>query len=395
MHLHLRPLAVPLGTAEIVERKGLGHPDTLCDVLVEALSARLSRAYLERCGRVLHHNLDKALLFGGASAPAFGGGEVLAPIELYLAGRATVQVGGAPIEVEELAHEVVHDWLGRNLRNLDPEQHLRLRVLVRGGSAHLRDLFAAPERPRCNDTSIGVGYAPLSPLEQAVLAVEAELCAAETRERSPALGEDVKVMGTRLDAQVELTVAVAMVDRHLPDAAAYEAQREWIRRRVEEVARPLLGDVDLRVGVNTGDDPRSGRLYLTVTGTSAEGGDDGQVGRGNRVNGLITPFRPMSLEAAAGKNPVTHVGKLYNLLAGAYCRDLVQQVPAVLAARLALVSRIGDPVDEPAFADLQVALPDGEDPAAIAGPAEALLHRHLSQMDALRSALIAGQLAVC
>ena len=68
--------------------------------------------------------------------------------------------------------------------------------------------------------------------------------------------------------------------------------------------------------VNALDDPKASDesgIYLTVTGLSAEQGDDGEVGRGNRVNGLITPSRAMSLEAAAGKNAVAHVGKLYNL----------------------------------------------------------------------------------
>jgi len=67
-------------------------------------------------------------------------------------------------------------------------------------------------------------------------------------------------------------------------------------------------------------------LYLTATGTSAEQGDDGQVGRGNRVNGLITPYRPMTLEAAAGKNPVSHVGKTYNIAARQICDKIVDDL---------------------------------------------------------------------
>ena len=74
---------------EIVERKGIGHPDTICDALAEELSIALSKFYLERFGLILHHNVDKALLWGGAARAGFGGGEVLQPIELFLAGRAT------------------------------------------------------------------------------------------------------------------------------------------------------------------------------------------------------------------------------------------------------------------------------------------------------------------
>jgi len=39
---------------EIVERKGLGHPDTICDHLSEELSRSLSKYYLEHFGCVLH-----------------------------------------------------------------------------------------------------------------------------------------------------------------------------------------------------------------------------------------------------------------------------------------------------------------------------------------------------
>src|SRR5271157_2165233 len=74
---------------EFVERKGLGHPDTLCDALAEEFSLSLSRFYLDRFGLILHHNVDKALLWGGQAQPAFGGGKILRPIEIYLSGRAT------------------------------------------------------------------------------------------------------------------------------------------------------------------------------------------------------------------------------------------------------------------------------------------------------------------
>ena len=113
------PASLPF---EIAERKGLGHPDTICDALAENLSVALSRFYRDRCGAILHHNVDKALLVGGAARPAFGGGEVLEPIEIYLAGRATAEFGGVKIPVEALAVEASREWLRRNIRFLDPER---------------------------------------------------------------------------------------------------------------------------------------------------------------------------------------------------------------------------------------------------------------------------------
>jgi S-adenosylmethionine synthetase len=112
--------------------------------------------------------------------------------------------------------------------------------------------------------------------------------------------------------------------------------------------------VEVAVNAADGDTPDS--IYLTVTGLSAEAGDDGQVGRGNRVNGLITPYRPMTLEAAAGKNPITHVGKLYGVMADRVARAVVDQVPGVDEAYCYLLSCIGQPIARPRVFDLKVRL---------------------------------------
>jgi len=47
---------------EIVERKGLGHPDYICDAVMDSISISLSKEYLEKAGTILHHNVDKSLL---------------------------------------------------------------------------------------------------------------------------------------------------------------------------------------------------------------------------------------------------------------------------------------------------------------------------------------------
>jgi S-adenosylmethionine synthetase len=110
----------------------------------------------------------------------------------------------------------------------------------------------------------------------------------------------------------------------------------------------------VKVVVNRADDLARGSIYLTVTGTSAEAGDDGEVGRGNRTSGLITPYRVMSAEAAAGKNPLTHVGKLYNVMASRIAAVLVENVAGVTAADCVLVSEIGRPVADPAIVDVAI-----------------------------------------
>jgi S-adenosylmethionine synthetase len=280
----------PSRDVEMVERKGRGHPDSICDAVAEAFSISLTRAYHEQCGAVLHHNVDKVLLAAGSSAPHFGGGEVSAPFEIYLAGRATHEVDSTRIPVGDIAERTSRAWLRANLHALDVDRHVRIHTVVRPGSAALSAIVTG-ERGRpvlANDMSFAVGYAPASRLENIVRAVEQTLTAPSTVAAHPMIGEDVKVMGVRRGRHIDLTIACAFVDRHLRGLSQYVAATHTVAQLAERAAQPYSPDV--RVAVNTADDVGAGRVYLTVTGTSAEGGDDGQTGRGNRVGGLDHPL---------------------------------------------------------------------------------------------------------
>jgi S-adenosylmethionine synthetase len=400
MQAHLSLLDSPspaVAPFEIVERKGVGHPDTICDALTEGLSHALCRFYIERFGLILHHNVDKALLWGGAARPAFGGGEVLEPIEIYIAGRATREARGVTMPVDALAVESSRAWLKANLPALDPERHVRIHTLIRSSSPDLVALF---ERQRAtgvalaNDTSFGVGFAPFDPLERAVLAVERRLNAPATRTAHPEVGPDVKVMGARTGETLRLTVACAIIGRHVRDLADYFAAKARIRALALEAAREVAGVGAVDVEVNTADGEALESIYLTVTGTSAEGGDDGQVGRGNRVNGLITPYRPMSLEAAAGKNPVTHVGKLYNLMASRVAHAVVESVPGVSEAQCYLLSQIGKPIDAPQVFDMKLRLADPGALASLRARIEAVAHDELAGIHGLWRNVLAGDCPV-
>lgn len=351
--LTITTLPVEEPTVEIVERKGLGHPDAICDALAENLSRDLSREYRTRVGQILHHNVDKALLCGGRATPAFSGGRIDAPIDIYLAGRATAEAGGEPIPLADIAREGARRWLRANLHALDADRHVRIHPVLRPGSEALRHIFSAQDLV-ANDTSIGVGYAPLSRLEQLVLAVDRAITERRSDGSAPAWGEDTKIMGVRHAEAVELTLSCAMIGRALQDLDAYLAAKAALEELARSEARQA-GFETCRVSVNAADQPSAGMIYLTVTGVSAESGDDGQVGRGNRVNGLITPGRPMSLEAAAGKNPVTHVGKIYNVACNDIARAIVAAYPQVSQAHCLMVSRIGSPITAPAMVELKIA----------------------------------------
>jgi S-adenosylmethionine synthetase len=395
--LVIHPLREAEPQLEVVEHKGIGHPDSICDAVAEELGLALCRFYLERFGRILHYNVDKALLAGGVARPAFGGGEIVRPMELFLAGRATLQVGDIRVPIAELAEDACRSWMRRALHAVDPHQHVVVRSLVQSGSNDLVDLHRRSletETWLCNDTSYGTGYAPLSELERVVLAVADELEAASKDPASPEYGEDSKIMGIGSESAIDLTVACAFIGRHLPDISEYVRRRSLLRDRLYQAARHLT-DKQVQIAVNAADDFDKGAVFLTVSGTSAEGGDDGQVGRGNRANRLITACRPMTLEAAAGKNPVSHVGKLYQLIATLISQDVLASVNDVERAYCTLVGRIGAPVSKPAAAEVRLLMrEDRPIDAAVSASVENVVRSRLSRVEEVREGILRRALGV-
>jgi S-adenosylmethionine synthetase len=389
----------PLQTAdevEIVERKGIGHPDTICDALAETLSRNLCQEYQRRFGEILHHNVDKALLCGGRATATFGGGSIITPFSIYLAGRAIAEVGGEIIPIREIAVEGSRAWLKANLHALDRDHQVSIDALVQHTSLDLQALFSRRDLrgiALANDTSFGVGYAPLSPLERLVLAIEKQINGRDREREMPAWGEDIKVMAVRSADKVEITVACAMIGRFLANMDEYLEQKSLLEKRVRDLAIEH-GLPACKVAVNTADSISSGGIYLTVTGTSAEAGDDGQVGRGNRVNGLITPCRPMSLEAAAGKNPVTHVGKIYNVLAGDIAETIVAVIPEIESAQCLMVSRIGAPVTLPAVVQIKISTREGVPITDLRERIDALVGNRIARIPELVSGFVAGSISV-
>ena len=389
--------AVEDESVEIVERKGIGHPDSICDGIAEHVCEALAREYIDRVGKVLHYNTDEAQLVAGNAAPAFGGGEVVDPIYILVVGRATreyVDDAGThyDIPVEAIALEAARDYLREHLPNLDLETDVIVDVKLGEGSGDLQDVFGEDGKvvPRANDTSFGVGHAPLSETERIVLETERSLNG-DFAEDNPAVGEDVKVMGKREDDEIDLTVAVALVDTYVPNIEAYKAEIEAIRDHVETLAEAHT-DRDVTVHVNTADNYDDGSIYLTTTGTSAEQGDDGSVGRGNRANGLITPNRSMSMEATSGKNPVNHIGKIYNLLSTEIAQSIVDDVEGIRDLRVRLLSQIGRPIDEPHVADVHVVTDDGLTVADVEPEIKAIVDDELANVTDITQRVIDGEL---
>jgi S-adenosylmethionine synthetase len=370
---------------EMCEHKGVGHPDTITDGACQAAARALLLAYEAAVGRVLHFNLDKGLLVAGRSVPCFGGGAIIEPIKLIVCGRATPCPDD--FDLPELVTEAVIAFLADSVR-VDPAL-FQVVPEVKAGSANLASIYASA-RAVANDTSFGVGFAPLTALEQQVLDTAAMLCSDTLRTKFPAAGDDYKIMGLRVHDELRLTVAVALIDRHINNVAHYIETREAI---AAYLARALPARSVLQLNcLDQRDAHDEEGLYLTVTGLSAEMGDDGQVGRGNRVNGLITPGRPMSLEAAAGKNPVSHVGKIYNVLADALARDIVARIEGVGTVEVQLLSRIGQPLDQPQMALIEVG-PGKVLTAAVRQKISTLANAWFDRIDQVTSDLAHGRMA--
>ncbi|MBO9362224.1 MAG: methionine adenosyltransferase [Thermoflexus sp.] len=376
---------------EIVERKGIGHPDSLCDGIAERISREYTRWCEERLGGALHHNFDKVQLVAGEVSVRFGGGELLKPIRIQIAGRGTPHYNGQAIPMETIAIEAARAYLRETMRYLDPVKHVIIDCFAGRGASELIDIV---HQVTANDTSFGVAHWPRSGLEEAVYGA-AQYLNHELINAFP-IGEDVKVMGLRQGNQVILTVAVPFIATRVHDAAEYEEAKRGVQEALQRFVSslPALEGRTVRVDVNTADHAERGDFYLTLTGTSAEMGDDGAVGRGNRITGLITPFRSSSLEAAAGKNPISHVGKVYNVLALEIARDIVARLPEIREATVHLLSQIGKPLDQPLIANAAVRVRSGRLVPGIQEAVRAVVDEHLSRIHQMRRKIIAGEVSL-
>jgi S-adenosylmethionine synthetase len=343
---------------EIVERKGIGHPDSVCDAAADACSRALCKYYYENFGRYYHHNVDKAALVGGISKPEFGGGMILEPEYFLIVGRAINQILRENkleyIPVANICLEACSQTVGNIFKNIDisTSQHIQFDYAVRPGSIDLTGVFeesdAKEQVPLANDTSFGVGYAPFSDVEKIALEAEKLLNSDAFKKKCPASGEDIKVMVQRVDKDVDITVCGAMVSKYIKDKDEYVNYTNQMKEAVLDLAVKIIPDKNCTCSVNVGDNIDKGIVYLTITGTSAESGDDGEVGRGNRCNGLITPCRTMSLEAVCGKNPINHVGKIYNCLSNEIAREIFARAQGdIIEAHVKLLSQIGRPITDP------------------------------------------------
>ncbi|MFH8132040.1 MAG: methionine adenosyltransferase [Candidatus Aenigmatarchaeota archaeon] len=383
---------------EIVERKGLGHPDYICDSIMNQISINLSKYYLKNFGSILHHNIDKALLAAGEVENKFGGGKIKKPMLLVIGDRATYFVDKEEVPVSEIAISTAKEWFKRNLRFVDPEEHVKYQVELKQVSSALASIFERKKKILgANDTSATVGYAPLSKTEEIVFNTERYLNSREFKREFPETGEDVKVMGIRKDNTLDLTIALAFVDKFIDCEETYFRRKKEVEENLREYMNSNYAFEKININLNSLDKRGKGEsgLFLTVTGTCADGADSGQVGRGNRVNGVIPLKRPTSSEAAAGKNPVSHVGKIYNVLAYKLAEEIYEKVPDLKEVYIWLVSKIGAPIDQPTMVATQVILKEKTHLKNVYKEIEETINERLDSIDKFCMDLAKGKYTVC
>ena len=373
---------------EIVERKGIGHPDSLCDGIAERISIEYTRWCQENLGVLLHHNFDKVQLVAGEVEIGYDGGCMLQPIRIQIAGRGTPAFQGRKVPMDDIAIEAAKQHVRETMRYLNPDRHMVIDSYAGRGAEELQYVV---DHITANDTSFGVSHWPRSGLEHTVYET-AQYINHKLIDEFP-VGEDVKVMGMRRNGELTLTIALPFIATEIGDATEYQE----VKGAAEAAIREYSSQLDYRkvtVMVNTADDVEHDAVYLTLTGTSAEMGDDGAVGRGNRVNGVIAPFRSTSLEAACGKNPISHVGKVYNVLALRAAQDIIEHVPTVRAVTVYVLSQIGAPLDQPLVATALVHTTDGTLTSDIQADVQNLLDEHLGEVSSLCTCILNRELTL-
>ena len=346
-NINIEPLkvhSVEQDNVEIVERKGFGHPDTICNTVVDQISIEYFKKWKG------HHNFDKALLSAGKSTPAFGGGKIERVPTFCLGDRATTIFNGEKVDVESLTKNTVENWFKANMKSFPIPEY---KSYLSEGSGDLRDIFSRDSGRflPSNDTSAATGYAPFSKTENITMNLEKYLNSPAFKKEHPYSGQDIKIMTIRSGSNLNITVAMAIIDRHVDSVKSYKTKIDEMTLDALDYCENNYPDLVPTLRINALDNYTRGidGLYLTVSGSSAECGDSGQVGRGNNPVGVIPLNRPMSVEAASGKNSVSHIGKIYNH----FCFHLSEKIYQAYKEKglntvyVWMVSQIGRPINEP------------------------------------------------
>ena len=346
---------------EVVERKGVGHPDTIADGIAEKISADYSKYCFEHFGAVLHHNVDKVCAMGGLiKIDDWGKAKMVEPFRILVNGRISPSFAGAKIPLSDIFKKSVEIQLKKTLPHLDISKWVKIIDESTSYSKNPRwfnplSLDDLPETVKAyaNDTSTTVGYWPLTPLEQLTLMMEGFFYEGDRNPKFDFIGHDIKVMSVRKGNNIDITLCVPFIVNLTPSYKFYKEHVDSITRSLYELARSFLGSkYDINIYVNNHyrsikkeNIKKIDGYYCNVTGSALDYGEEGVVGRGNNRRGIIPSFRTYTMEAAWGKNPVYHVGKVLGVVVDTLAKEIATKYNC--HAQVVAITRIADPLYEP------------------------------------------------
>lgn len=340
---------------EVVERKGIGHPDTLADGIAEKISIEYSKYCLDKFGFILHHNVDKVCVMGGLAEINWGASKFKEPVRILINGRMSKSFAGTQIPLEEINEKAIKDYLSKTLPHLNLEKDL---LIINETTQYTRNpTWFNPKEEKdlpelskmfANDTSAVVSSYPLTLTEQLPLELEGLFYDKEGNPKYDFIGQDIKVMIIRKEKHYSITMCIPFFAEYVKNFDSYLKQKENIVNIVQNYLNERLKEpITFELFINTQDqNARTIRnLYVVSAGSSTDFGEEGCVGRGNNRQGIIPMFRTHSMEAAWGKNPVYHTGKVYGVIVDTLAKEISLAFKSNV--EVMIVTRMGDPFFSP------------------------------------------------
>lgn len=355
---------------EVVERKGIGHPDTVADQLAEITSIAFATYCIDTFGYPLAHNVDKIGVMGGKSYIDYGIGRLEQPIRVLLNGRLTRDFAGQEIPVRDIAFQAMKTQLGKALPELDVNTQVRFIDESTDYSKysykfHPRGVEDVPELQDAyaSDTVAVVATYPNTPAENATLALEGFFYDQDGKPRFSNIGQDIKVMVRRIGRDYKITLAVPFFAKDISSESAYWVRKDDVEKQLLMFAQELLPEASsIELFVNTQDNFRHKRneplparvLHLVTTGGALDFGEEGFVGRGNNRHGIIPSMRSYTMEAPYGKNPKYHAGKVLAVVADSIALEVYKGFGC--ETEVWVMPNNSDPLLQPSFTVVNTSL---------------------------------------
>jgi S-adenosylmethionine synthetase len=297
------------GRIEVVERKGIGHPDTLANQIAESACCAISKFFIKRYKILPRFNIDQVEIVGGDVEVDFLKGKIIKSGIISISGK-TSYLKHKDITVVNKIVAIDTRKTIEKIFSKDILKFFAVKTNIGGYSEKNKIFFENKTMPLSEDTCLGIGFYPYTDTEKLTLDISTQL---NKLSKVFPIGKDTKVMVVRKNKNIQIIISAAFLSNKIKDLNEYFLIKGKIKSRLLNFIKNKIKN-KFELIINNADNKKEGRAYITLSGTAAEH-DKGSLARGNGISGLIVPYRPASLEVIYGKNPVYNISKLYNLFA--------------------------------------------------------------------------------